>query len=330
FFLALPAALYLGSETASAKGKKVTASKGSKKGKSNKKSGKKGKSTKTTKRKTASIVYMYFGDPKFTTLFQQSVKLSKAMDGYDYTALLYDEKSAIAGIELSKKAIKDANEVHSPTERNFINCIKSLTDKGYMVDIWTFAHGTIGNDGSQFTAKGSSSDDKYITAKELVDGLGPNTNGGKQRSIRMVYTVACYQAAMRSTWTTIGAKVACGARDVNYFPNQFGKFASNWNKGKTFKKSLNEADTAASRTLVHPYILADAKSMKKKGVWDGCKFPKTVLGKDSCAKDYFTSRWVARSDWKSGQSGKEHMIYSSEKLISGDSKVTKSSTPTWN
>lgn len=93
---------------------------------------------------------------------------------------------------------------------------------------------------------------------------------------------------------------------------------------------MHDADTAAVRTVVQTYIsLVDAPAKKKAGKWDGCKFGKTVLGTDACAKDYFTSVWFANGEWQGGKSGKENMNYSSYMLCGGDKKITKNTKPSW-
>ena len=61
--------------------------------------------------------------------------------------------------------------------------------------------------------------------------------------IRAVYQMNCYGQTFNETWLSLGAKVTCGARYVNFYPNQFNKFASEWKKGDVdFAEALRELE----------------------------------------------------------------------------------------
>ena len=132
----------------------------------------------------------------------------------------------------------------------------------------------------------------------------------------------CYGQTFNETWLSLGAKVTCGARYVNFYPNQFNKFASEWKKGDVdFAEALRDFDTESSRTVMQGLIAADALG---KSNFDKCPFLKTVLGDHSCAQSYFHANWGISSDeWQNGQSGADNMNYSSYMFRAGLKTLTR-------
>ena len=281
-------------------------------------------------RGAASLVFFHFGDSYLKTLAQETVKLSKAMDGYDKVVLLRHD-SKFAGFTLSKKAEKMADIVAKPTNANIIKYLKQLAEEGYFVDIFIFSHGH----DQQFLTTGTSKDDKdAFTVDDIKTKLSFRSTGCKKFPIRLVYQVNCYGSSMNQAWIDIGAKSAVGSRYINFLPTNYGRFIKEWNKGT----KLDEAIRLSEKSVpvgVHTYLLADAKvkactkrkKKKKKGCWGKCPVPKTILSKHKCAKKYFARQWDA-SGWKKGQKGSEYIKYSSHKVRKGRN-LGKRSRPSW-
>ncbi|MBI2569296.1 MAG: hypothetical protein HYV63_19945 [Candidatus Schekmanbacteria bacterium] len=274
----------------------------------------------------ASILHFYMGDgPVFTIAQDLGTKLDKAMEDYDYTILLKEENN-LGAIELSASAENGADEFLSPSESNFFAALRSVVRKGYLVDIWIWAHGSdSGGDGS-FKAKGS-----WITGTDLWTNLKPSAIGcnGKLAPIRMVHSISCYHSYMGDYWTKVGAQVVSGARYINFLPNQFGGFASSWNDGNTMNQALDDANTSASRTLVHAYLEADAQLRTDGRPWY-CYPVANVLGENNCAEWYIGDWWGLEdepySNYDTSESGQWNVNYSSSKLVYGDGSISRNDT----
>jgi len=279
---------------------------------------------------TASIVFLYYGDSKYETIGQETMKLKLAMQGYDKVVLLkHEEVAPIWDLSEADERLADVKDV--PTNAKLAEQIESLADDGYIIDLWIFSHGW--SQGFR-TSDGDTEneDDDVWRDSDILDLVKPNSDydtGYDELPLRMVWQVNCYGNFLSGEWRQIGAKVVVGPRYVNFFPNQFAKFAKEWNKGEKVKDCRDAADTAATRTIVHTYILADALTKRENGHWDGCPVPKTVLGSNHCAEDYFNTFWSADQWWQDGENGKQNMIYSSHRVINGNGNITKNSTPNW-
>lgn len=279
------------------------------------------------KKKSASLVFSYFGDSKFKAFFQEAQNIGKSFEGYDYNVLLKHENKEV-GIDLNQKDEKRADIKETPTADNFSKYVQQLTEDDYMIDIWIFSHGS--RKGFR-VSKGTYGKNDYTWEEDIEKELKRVTGhlGLKKLPIRLVYQVNCWGKNLNDMWYGLGAKTSVGSRYVNFYPNQYGKFANNWNDNVRVKKALNEADTAASRTIVQTYLSTiDAPSTREE--WGECPFGKFVLGDDPCAKKYFTKRWPLSSDeWQKNKNGKENMNYSSQMCIKGDEDLKKNDVPSW-
>jgi hypothetical protein len=223
-------------------------------------------------------------------------------------------------IDLSEGDERNADVMMPPTPANFTAQLVRLANEGYIIDIFINAHGDIG----EFHASGGTHNatPSRITAQMIRDL--PAAAGLSCLPIRMVYQTQCYASSLNPEWKAIGAKIAVGARHIQFYPNQFGNFVNDWNRGKTVGESNSGADSNWVRTQSQAYILGDALARKKAGKFDGCSFGNTVLGKKDCAKDYFVPRWLRASEWRNTMSGKENMNYSSNMMANGTRTITKS------
>jgi hypothetical protein len=277
--------------------------------------------------KAASLIYFYYGDSHYNTLGQETLKLKKAMEDYEFTVLLKHE-TLPGWADLSEKDEKLANVKDIPTKANLFKYILQLAEDGYYLDLFIFSHGWT----DKFKAsKGSHSTEDFVTGENIKNELDPDKTGFTRMPIRIVWGTNCYGQTLGETWRSIGAKATAGARYVNFYPNAFGNFIGDWNKGNvSFDNAVADSDTDRVRTVVQTFIsLVDAPAKKKAGKWGGCPLGKTVLGDNECAKDYFDSVWLGKGEWQEGMSGKENMNYSSFMFRGGDKNISKNTKVTW-
>lgn len=281
----------------------------------------------TANRGAASISYLNYGDSAYTTFFQETLKLKKAMEGYSRAVLLKDE-ALPAWADLSERDEQLADITDRPTKTNLFKYIVQLATQGYVIDLFLFAHGWR----EQFGAySGRPGGEDRVSGADIENELEPGATGFTCMPIRIVWGTNCYGQTLGESWRNIGAKATAGARCVNFYPNAWGNFIDAWNRGNvSFNEAVAHADTELVRTTVQTYIaMVDAPAKKIQGEWEGCPFGKTVLGDDPCARDYFVSCWLARDEWQSHMSGKENMNYSSYMFRGGAKEITKHTRLTW-
>ena len=278
-----------------------------------------------TPTKTASVLFFYYGDSKFLTVFQETLRMKRAMEGYDTTVLLKHQETP-SSIDISEADERNADIVDTPTQANLFKYLIQVAQSGHMIDLWIFSHG---GTGGMRSSKGTHGQNDTVTAQEITTELSPAKTGLTKLPIRMLWSTLCYGSTLNNAWTSIGAKAVAGARTVNFFPNQFGRFADEWGKGDvTFSQALDRSNTAQSRALVHTAMLAHA--LGTRGKWGGCPVGRTILGKHDCAKAYFTQTWYERdSDYHDDLDGGENMNFGSEKIVAGTGSLTKNSRPSW-
>lgn len=194
------------------------------------------------------------------------------------------------------------------------------------MNLWIFSHG-----GSYVTSAGEEITyfvgmDGKITNKTLLNELKPEGCG--ELPIRMVHTTACYHRGMNAMWRELGAKATMGARGINFYPTQYGNFADEWNKGRSFSTSLSNANTALSRTIVQSYIGVIGLKYSGKGE---CGFIPNVLARNDCAEWFFTGGgpYNMDDDYDPTGSGKDNMNYLSKKIVSGDGTIKKTTVLEW-
>jgi hypothetical protein len=275
----------------------------------------------------ASLVFFYFGDSKYETMGQETMKLRKAMEGYEYSVLLkHDDLPGWA--DLSEADERLANVKAIPTKANLFKQIIDLADKGHFIDIYLFTHGNTETFKASAGKPGSSD---WVTKADLLRELGEAGSGYARLPIRTVWGVNCYGASLGSTWRDLGAKVTAGARYVNFYPNSYGRFIDDWNKGDvSFEDAVSGSDTDLVRTVAQTYIrFVDAPRTEKAGLWGGCGLLNTVLGDSPCAREYFDKRWLGDGEWRDGLSGKENMNIASYMIVGGERDLTKKSRPRW-
>lgn len=272
--------------------------------------------------KSAVLIYFNFGEnSEYTKLFQDTVKLKKAMKGYQRVVLLKSQEVP-SWADFSEGDEKNADVILSPTKGNFFDQIIDLTEKGYRIDLYIFSHGWR----EQFGPKNNNA--QHISSSDIASRLAPSKTGYKAIPIRMIWSSTCYGNTLSDDWISIGAKTVAGARFVNFYPHNYGHFIDDWNKGDvSFSKAIADSDTSFVRTAGQTYILGDASATNSQ--WGRCPFGATVLGGNDCAKDYFVTQWIDRSEWMNGRSGKENMNNSSALVVKGSGNLTKNSNPNW-
>lgn len=269
---------------------------------------------------TASLIFTFWGDSDLTTMGQETMRLGRAMEGYDYKVLLKHNHTP-SWIDLSEADERNADVVMPPTPDNFTDQFVALAQAGYIIDVYINAHGAPGS----FTASAGthSASPTSITEGRIRDL--PEAAGLRSLPIRMVYQTHCWAESLNDAWRDAGAKVSTGARGLQFFPYQFGRFMTRWHDNETVRTANAEATTGTMRTLGQAYVLADAVAKRQAGEWGGCPIPKTVLGSSACAQEYFDYRWLRPGEWRAGQSGKQNMNWASTMVTAGSRDVRKNS-----
>lgn len=271
---------------------------------------------------SASLVFHYMGDSKFTLFFQESLKLKKAMEGYKKVVLLkFNELDP--WLDLSEADERIADIIAKPTKSNIAKYLKKLTEEGYYIDIWIVGHGS---PGSMNVSKGTYGKDEKMKSSEI--GSLARSAGYDVFPIRMVWSTLCYGATLNDSWIKAGAKVVAGSRFVYFYPTTFGKFASEWNKGNVnYPAAIRNSDTATIRSMVQLGLIAHSKTCLRE--WGGKVWNINILGKGNASEKYFLAKWLDKDEWDDNKSGKENMNYSSYKYIAGNDKITKKTVPSW-
>lgn len=274
----------------------------------------------------ASLIFFYYGDSEQITLAQETMKLKRAMDGYNFKVLL-KHNTVPSFLDIREGDEKEADIKDAPTADNLVKYLIQLAQDGYMIDLWIMSHGA---PGAFVTSRGQHGTIDMFNANEIKQRLSPAQTGLSQLPIRMIWSTLCYGATLNETWTSIGAKVVAGSRDINFYPTQFRGFANEWNKGNvTYATALARADTPASRTPTQVYI-STIEAPQTRDRWGKCPLGRTVLGKNSCSNDYFLKRWgIDPTIVKQAANGREIMNRSSQKIIAGNQNITKNTTPSW-
>ncbi|MGH2553346.1 MAG: hypothetical protein ACRDEB_06490 [Chitinophagaceae bacterium] len=274
---------------------------------------------------SASVVFFYTADDAKTVFFQETIKLKKAMEGYNKVVLLKHD-SIPNFLDLSEADEKIADKILTPTKTNFFKAITDLAKEGYYIDIWILGHG---KNEKFICSAGTNGSVDYIENDDINTEMSSSKTGLTTMPIRMVYQGVCYGSTLNNNWKAAGAKVSIGTRYVDYYPIQYSKFAEEWNK-KTIKvkDALDSCNTSSSRTLVQVY-LANIFAPTHNKEWGSCPLFQTILGDNSCAKEFHTHYYLRDSDWQSSKNGKENMNYSSTWLTDGDSSITKNTKPSW-
>jgi len=276
--------------------------------------------------KIASIIYFDIVDTPTMNFFQDTMRLGKAFQNYDYRVLLYDRDSNFAADFLSQKAINAADQIYQPSQENFYDALRWLIQNGYMVDLWIFSHGN---------PYGYSLSDGYLLADEIEDYFSPENTGCPILPIRLVYSIACFGDVTNSAWRSVGAKVTVGTPSIDFYPTQFSRFADSWTSGEfTAAKSAKRSNTKSTRTWSQLYLEWEALfTLSGEGP---CGLIPNVLGQNDCALWYFTNSegvgYNIESDdfeYDIAFSGKINMNRASEWKVRGDRHITFDTRLVW-
>jgi hypothetical protein len=208
----------------------------------------------------------------------------------------------------------------NPSPDSLFQHLVDLADKRYFIDLYIISHG------SPHEINFEHGD---VTPAMIRSRLGKGKYAGGKFPLRMVYQMNCWGSDMIDAFMDVGAKVVCGSRQVNFYPNQFNAFVRKWNNGVSFKKALREADTRASRAASHAFLKLHATTspcFKPK-----CRFGRTILGNDSrnCAMRYLVDCWDIQKDECRGDTGIEMINHSSDMIVKGALTIKKNSVPAW-
>lgn len=313
----------------------------------------------------ASLVYFAYENGAFDNLVQNlGTDLVPAMTGYDRVVLLIDSDN-IGPFNMNPAALAAADVVMLPTEQNFFASLQDLTSRGCEITTWMFSHGSplwvaqadssVLSEGGEITtmADDDTTMSPTITTDELLADTDPANSGTSSVPVRMTYGTPCFYEKWNQAWLTVGAKVTAGAFDINFRPNFYDNFVTNWNAGQTYGDSLAREYSAGKEKLAFDFIAA--QGMLPPWLCVG----NTVLGKNACAQNFFTDTdlqpmvdstgaYVDGADeaeygiggplWDTAgitydptMSGAANMRRSSAKVLVGDPRISKNSpaTLTW-
>ena len=274
--------------------------------------------------KSASLVFYYFGDGPFTTLFQNAgVNLQHTLKGYDKTCLL---KKAFSKIN------KNPDYYGQPTEANFFNYLRKLAKEGYYIDVYIFTHGS--KDGIQ-TYRPNSDKKGKITADDLREKL--KIFGEGKFPIRMVYQMNCWGSNLNQAFIDVGAKVVTGSRYVNFMSTRFNAFGKAWQKGKSFYQCYVAQNSAGDATIPLMKVHFNANKRKydkddkpEQKVGPLCKGSVKLHHNAPCIKTYFKSHWSFEDSYfVKGQTGVQILKHSSLKLFKGNTSININSKLKW-
>jgi len=264
-----------------------------------------------TPKKSASVTIVSFEDSKFYNLIQNAHnKYSHGFEGYNKSVLI---KKTFAEAKKPTVHIKDTSK------ETIFKTLRDLADDGYYIDLIIHSHGTY----ERIPMK----DNVTITNSD-INGLDTGRYAGGRFPLRMVYQINCNGSTLNNNFIAAGAKAVCGARFINFYPNQCNKFLREWNSGERFDTSLNNSDTASARTVMQSLIVLDSKTTSFS---PKCKLFTTVLGSGDCSEAYFNKVWLSasRNEYRSSMSGKENMNFSSKMIIMGDPGLRKADRLSW-
>lgn len=268
-------------------------------------------------RKTASLVFFYFGESSYVNrLAQEAVPLARALEGYDHAVLLRHETD-VGSFELSEKAEKAADVLDVPTRDNLVRELNRLGDEGYVVDLFIFSHGW---EDKFLVSNGTYGDNGAVNQAYLEARVRP-------LKLRIVWQCNCWGSTLNDLWAKLGAKATAGSRYVNFYPTRFNVFIKEWQAGSRFGAALYRSDTKASHTLVQAYMLVEAARRAKE--WGGNVLTALkVLGNNDHSRRFFRKCWNGDSV-PPDKTGKQIMNASSKMLVQGNRRITKTSKLSW-
>ena len=117
------------------------------------------------------------------------------------------------------------------TYANLKATLHDLANRGFVIDVFTLAHG----DSSSFSGyKGVS-----ISGSDLK---AVRDSYGKPLPLRVVYMMNCKGGGLNDEWLYVGAKATAGSINNNYIPEpMMSKFWNNWMRGDNFTTAVTTA-----------------------------------------------------------------------------------------
>ena len=117
------------------------------------------------------------------------------------------------------------------TYANLKLTLHDLAKRGFLIDVFTLAHG----DSSSFSGyKGAS-----ISGTDLK---AIRDTYGNPLPLRIVYMMNCKGGGLNDEWLYMGAKAVAGAIENNYIPEpMMSKFWNNWLRGDNFSTAVSSA-----------------------------------------------------------------------------------------
>ncbi|ERM80820.1 hypothetical protein P872_12155 [Rhodonellum psychrophilum GCM71 = DSM 17998] len=127
------------------------------------------------------------------------------------------------------------------TYENLKVTLIDLSQKGYIIDVFTLAHGNA----SSFSGyQGISISDR--------DLQNIRNSYGSPLPLRVVYMMNCVGSGLNDDWLYVGAKAVAGSIRNNYIPEpMMSKFWQNWLRGDTFESAVKTAYNDSVKLITH-------------------------------------------------------------------------------
>lgn len=284
------------------------------------------------------LLYFHYEDDSFTTLFQAAgTNLADIYPFYDYVAFVADSEDSNPWAA-NREAFSEADAVFPPTQDGLMDAMQELTRRGMRFDTFVHSHGTKnGADDSEFETLGFR---PKISGDWLLEATEPDLIGTARGGIPIVafWGTTCLSLRQIDAWHEIGAITGEGAIDVDFFPQKWGPFSTDWVAGERFRDAVEDSHLTS-------IVLASAALVEAQGSvhpwWcpPSVTHPGGVLGNNVCAIDFFNRDDGDESDmtaypiqdvYDSTLSGFENMLISSETSFIGDDQIRFGGTAyTW-
>ncbi|MDJ0869496.1 MAG: hypothetical protein QNK03_25560 [Myxococcota bacterium] len=285
------------------------------------------------------VLYFHYDDNGLITLGQAAyTNLSLFFPVYDRVVLVADSETSNP-LDLNGGAFSGADRVYPPTQEGLLDAMQYLTAEGMRFDVKVHAHGyKNGDKDSEFeTLEGT----EHISGKSLMKATKPDVIGTERGGVPIVawWSTTCIAERQIDAWEKIGAVVANGARDVQFFPNEWMDYITAWVTGARYRDAVEDARTWTVITDASDLIQLQGSGLP----WlclPSPVLPDGVLGNNACADDFFQDvdgkkgpdegAYKIQEVYDPSLSGFENMLVSSERAFIGDDQIRFGApTATW-
>jgi hypothetical protein len=130
-------------------------------------------------------------------------------------------------------------------------------------------------------SSGTFGSKEWMNASEIRDLA--MSSGYEPCRFAWLWSTFCYGESLNDAWIDVGAKVVAGVSVREFYPNQFGRFADEWNQGTWDTSSPRFRRYGGVQDDVQ-VLIAEVLAPKTRKDWGGCPLLTTVLGDNDCAR----------------------------------------------